>query len=117
MQEVICIICPKGCLLSVDADKGYEVSGQGCERGAEYGRAEAENPVRMLTSTVRVSGAELSMCPVKTKHAIPKAFILEAVRLLDGVELAAPVHEGQVIIGDVCGTGIPFIATRDIGAQ
>ena len=114
MIELICIVCPKGCRLMVDKDNGYAVTGQGCERGEKYGRTESQNPVRVVTSTVRVSGGTLRRCPVKTKSAIPKEEIFSALKSLDGVKLVAPVREGQIIIGDVCGTGVPFIATRDI---
>ena len=120
MTELICIVCPRGCRLAVDEQNSYAVSGQGCTRGVQYGKDELINPVRVLTSTVRISGADRRQCPVKTKNAIPKGFVFSAMRLLRDIELAAPVSEGQVIIEDVCGTGIPIVATRDImqaGAQ
>jgi len=114
LKELICIVCPRGCRLAVDENNDYAVTGHGCNRGEEYGKAELKNPVRTLTSTVRITGAELQRCPVKTKGVIPKRMLLEAVRLLDKIELTAPVYEGQIIISDICGTGIPFVATRDI---
>ena len=33
---------------------------------------------------------------------------------LDGVELTAPVRRGQVVLADVCGTGVDVVATRDL---
>ena len=33
-KEIICICCPKGCHLKVNADEN-KVSGNSCERGAE----------------------------------------------------------------------------------
>ena len=36
MKELICITCPKGCHLKVD-EETFEVTGNGCEKGAEYG--------------------------------------------------------------------------------
>jgi len=90
------------------------ITGFSCPKGEAYAREELENPVRTLTSTVRVSGAMLSRCPVRTKSPIPKALIFEAMRLLDGVELSAPVEEGYVIVADICGTGIPFVTTRGL---
>ena len=38
MKELICIVCPKGCHLKVDENNDYKVSGNACERGAEYGK-------------------------------------------------------------------------------
>ena len=38
----------------------------------------------------------------------------ETVRALDGVELAAPVALGQVVLENVCGTGANVVATREL---
>jgi CxxC motif-containing protein len=113
MTEMICIVCPKGCRLSADDD--LNVTGNSCPRGEAYAHEELQNPVRTLTSTVRVSGAALCRCPVKTKLPIPKGLIFDAMRLLDKVELNAPVEEGAVVVKDICGTGIPFVTTRSLG--
>ena len=34
------------------------------------------------------------------------------MKTLDPVELTAPVALGQVVVENVCGTGVDFIATR-----
>lgn len=117
MKELICIVCPKGCHLQVDEENGYAVTGNGCARGAAYGKTELTNPTRTVTSTVAVSGGVHPRCPVKTDRPIPKALMARAVAALDGLELQAPVALGQVVVTDVCGTGADFIATRDLPAQ
>ena len=71
-KEIICICCPKGCHLKVNADEN-KVSGNSCERGAEYGINEVTNPVRVITSTVKVENGDSPVVPVKTKNPIPKA--------------------------------------------
>lgn len=115
MTELICIICPKGCHLQVDEKAAFRVTGHSCPRGEAYGRDELRNPTRVITSTVRISGAELRRCPVKTREAIPKHLIFEAMRLLDPIELTAPVESGQIVVENICGTGTPFVATRSLG--
>lgn len=114
MKELICIMCPKGCHLKVDEENGYSVSGNNCDKGAEYGKEELVNPTRVITSTVKVIGGLYPRCPVKTTKPIPKGLIFEAMKLLDGVELTAPVRVGDVVVEDICGTGIPFVAARDL---
>ena len=114
MTELICIVCPKGCRLHVDEENGCKVTGQGCPRGEEYGRIELTNPTRVITSTVRVEGAALRRCPVKTDVPIPKGLIFEAMKALDAVTLHAPVRAGQAVVENVCGTGARFVATRDL---
>lgn len=114
MSEMICIVCPKGCRLHVDQAAGFAVTGNQCERGAVYGRDELQNPVRVITSTVRIAGAIHRRCPVKTKAAIPKGMIAQAMQLLEEVSLTAPVEVGQVVVEDICGTGVPFVTTRSL---
>ena len=114
MKELICIVCPKGCRLQVDEENGYAVTGNGCVRGAAYGKAELTNPTRVVTSTVAVAGGVHPRCPVKTDRAIPKALMARAVACLDGLKLQAPVALGQVVVEDVCGTGARFVATRNL---
>ena len=117
MREVICIICPKGCHLQVSQNEQtgeYEVRGATCDRGMDYGINEVTNPVRVLTSTVRVAGSNLVRCPVRTNGSIPKASIFDCMKEINQVTLQAPVHVGDVVIPDIAGTGIQLIATRSI---
>ena len=127
MREVICIICPKGCHLKIeenpaatgassaaDAASRYTVSGATCERGIEYGINEVTNPVRVLTSTVKVEGSDLIRCPVRTDGSVPKGKIFECMDQINGVTLHAPVKVGDVVIDNIAGTGVALIATRDI---
>lgn len=44
MRELICITCPKGCHLKVDEENDYKVTGNGCPRGAIYGKKECTHP-------------------------------------------------------------------------
>ena len=87
MKEYICIICPRGCHLTVDEENDYAVTGNGCLRGVAYGREEAMHPTRVVTSSVRVRSEKYPRCPVKTDHAIAKSDVARAMLLLDGVEL------------------------------
>ena len=40
--------------------------------------------------------------------------LLEAARALSGVDATAPVQAGDVLLPDVCGTGVDVVATRSI---
>ena len=114
-QELICIVCPKGCHLTAEQTaEGWQIAGYGCPRGQQYGVAEMTNPTRVVTSTVRCEGGAYPRCPVKTSGPIPKSEIFAAVALLDGVTLTAPVQVGQVVVENVCGTGVDFVATRSM---
>ena len=117
MKELICIVCPKGCHLKVDEENGCAVTGNGCPRGAEYGKSELLHPTRVLTSTVKVQGGLHRRLPVKTSASIPKGMLFEVMRTLDNVQLTAPVAAGQVVVPNVLGTGADIIATRSMEKQ
>ncbi len=117
MTELVCIGCPKGCHLLVDTQNDYAVQGNDCPIGAEYGRKELQNPTRMVSSTVCIEGAELPRIPVKTDQEIPKGKMREAVALLDGLCLQAPVVCGQMVLANILGTGANFVATRSLARQ
>ncbi len=114
MKELICIVCPKGCRLHVDPQNDFTVTGNACPRGAVYGRNEICNPRRILTSTVRIRGAVSRRCPVKTNREIPKDAVFQVAEALDSVEVTAPVHIGDVVIENVCGTGADIVITRNL---
>ena len=114
MTELICIVCPKGCHLHVDEQDDYKVTGNSCAKGAEYGHKELTNPTRVITSTVIITGAAHSRLPVKTDRDIPKPLIFESMKLLNGVEVQSPVKTGDIIVKDILGTGVNFVATRDM---
>lgn len=114
MKELICIVCPNGCHLKVDEERGYAVTGNRCGRGADYGKAELTNPTRVVTSTVRCTGGAHPRCPVKTDRPVPKGRMFDVMEALNGVTLTAPVSVGQVVLENVCGTGANVVATRNL---
>lgn len=117
-REFVCIGCPLGCNVTA-ATEGKEIksiTGNTCPRGADYVTKELTDPRRIVTSLVRVEGGELPVVSVKTKADIPKDKIMDCIRLLKDIELHAPVRMGDVVAGDVCGSGVDVIATRSVAA-
>ena len=112
-KELICICCPKGCHLIVDAEN-ESVQGNGCTRGIEYGINEVTNPVRVITSTIKVENGELPVVPVKTNNPIPKGLNFKCMEEINKASIEAPVMIGDVIIRNVLGTGVDIVATRGI---
>ena len=112
MNKLTCIVCTKGCALLFS--DGFDVSGNLCPEGAAYAVQELKYPARTVTSTVKISGALSVRCPVKSLHPIDKSLLFDAIKLLDEVELLAPVEVGDIIVSDICGTGVPFVTTRSM---
>jgi CxxC motif-containing protein len=115
-MRMICINCPRGCELKVDRKESGEidVAGNACARGVAYGRAEFENPTRMITGLVRVAGMRRPL-PVKTRTAVPKGKINDVLAVLSQTTVQLPVRIGDVIISDVSGTGVDVVATANQG--
>lgn len=115
-RELTCINCPLGCQLTVVLQDGEVVSvaGNTCKRGDTYARKEVTNPTRIVTTSVPVDGSTCErMVSVKTESDIPKDKIFDVMRALQGVRATAPVRIGDVILGDVCGTGVNIVATKN----
>ena len=112
-RELICIGCPLGCMLTVDIEKGevVNVTGNTCPRGKAYAEKEVTNPMRIVTSTVRVVGGDRPMVSCKTASDIPKGKIFDVARALKEIDAQAPVKIGDVLVEDVAGTGVAIVAT------
>ena len=115
-KEFVCIRCPLGCNISVETDGGAikNIAGNTCPRGADYVTRELTDPRRIVTSLVRVQGGGLPVVSVKTAADVPKDKIADCIRALKAVELPAPVRMGDVVLEDVCGTGVDIVATASV---
>ena len=111
-----CICCPLGCRVEVALDENgqvSEVSGYTCKRGADYAAQEAVAPERMVTAVLPVSGC-LEPVSAKTQRPVPKAAMRDVLAAVAALRLDAPVAAGDVLIEDVCGTGVAVVATKSV---
>ena len=115
-KDFVCIGCPLGCNITVETDNGEikNISGNTCPRGADYVTKELTDPRRIVTSLVRVQGGALPVVSVKTAADIPKDCIRDCIKALKAVELSAPVHMGDVVVENVCGTGVNIVTTASV---
>lgn len=123
IKNITCTVCPIGCRLKVEmtddgnTDNGMikEITGNSCKRGKAYANAEILNPVRTLTSTVKIHGVtNEKLLPVRTDSPIPKGKLFEAMKLIKAVDVNIPVKVGDVIIKDFINDGINLIACKSI---
>ena len=144
-KEIFCIVCPKGCKITArliseeageDIEKAgvqpgsagqkvkrpedtdiYEISGHSCTRGYEYAISECTNPVRTLTTTVRLLCADAripALVPVKSSAPLPKSILKECMKVVNSTVAKLPIMIGEIIILDILGTGVDIIATANI---
>ena len=118
-KNIICVACPMGCELFVDLNEAGEIvnlTGHTCKRGIGYAEAEVHNPTRSFHSTVRVEGGTDPLVSVKSAGPVPKRLLMDCARATRGVLIKAPVAIGDVIVPDVCGTGVDLVATHRVMA-
>ena len=113
IKELICISCPMGCHLSVDTEK-MTVTGNTCKRGETYGINEIKNPVRVVTTTVKIEGGTHAVLPVKTKSPIPKDLNFKCIEILNNITLKAPVKMGDIVVSNILDTGVDIVTSREM---
>jgi len=115
-KHFTCVICPIGCEIDVQLEDGNVVSMEGnkCEKSEEFVLQELKEPMRILTTTVRIKGAKWAMLPVRTDEPIPRRLLFKVIEELANIEMQAPVKVSDVIIGDIAGTGANIVATRNM---
>lgn len=117
-RTLTCIGCPLGCAVTVELDNGeiINVAGNTCRRGDDYARKEVSHPMRVVTSTVCVTGGDIPMVSVKTEQDIPKEKMMDIMKLLTDIQVSAPVHIGDIILENAAQTGANIVATKEVAA-
>lgn len=116
--QFVCIGCPIGCPLQLQHKGGKitEISGHECNRGAKYARQEFTDPRRSLSTTVAITGAKGERLPVKVTEPIEKDRVIDAIRKIHELHIAAPVKLGQVLIHGLLGEkDVNVVACRSMG--
>ena len=117
-----CTTCPSECLLTVEVERDADghvaevrsVTGNSCPRGDKFAHQELTCPMRVLTTTVAVSGGDEALFPVRTAEAIPLELHAQAMALIRSLVVNAPIHMGDVILPNLLDTNIDLIASMDI---
>lgn len=114
-KDMICIECPKGCVLSVDIENNtaVKVTGARCPKGMVYAASEIDSPVRIFTSTVLARGLSMKLVPVRTDRPIPKKDLFNAVEAARKIVISSPVKAGEAIDENFMGLGVRLVATRE----
>ncbi len=109
-----------GCSIYVeinDAGEIVSVTGNTCKRGVTYATNEVTHPRRSLATTVRVEGGIYNVVPCKSSEDLPKEKIFDCMKEINSARVNAPVKLGDVLVPDVCGTGVDIVATNHCPAK
>ena len=110
-RELTCIVCPRGCQLTVELEGKtvLSVSGNICKRGKTYAENECTNPMRTVTTTAKTTDGGVVAC--KTETTIPKEKMFECMEIINKTVVSLPVRVSDVILEDVFGSRI--VATQN----
>jgi len=108
MKEMVCIVCPNGCLLTIDNDK---ISGNKCKKGEEFAICETVSPKRTLTTTVKTLFPEFPVLPVKLSGSIPKEKIFDCMNEINKIVVSKRLARGEVICRNIIGLEVDLVAT------
>ena len=105
-MELICIKCPRGCNLIVD---GENISGNMCPKGIDYAKEEQTNPVRIVTTLIKVGS---SVVPVKTSCEVPKARIDDVLKEVSKINVEH-TNIGDIVLSNILDLGADIIVTGE----
>ena len=70
--------------------------------------------MRILTTTVKLHGEDHDLLPVRSAKPIPKEKLLDCMEVIRKAEAVPPVALYDVIVPDICGTGVDIVATKAV---
>lgn len=112
MKELICIICPNGCKITIDNDN--KITGAQCKRGEQFAIDEMTCPKRTICSAVATIFEDYPVLPVKVSEEIPKDKIPELMKLIKNYKLTKRVDRGEILIPNLFGTSANLISTSSM---
>jgi len=115
MRKIYCTGCPTCCVLTI-IGSGVDmiVEGNSCPKGRDIAAAESENPVRILTTTVRTKFPGIPVLSVRTDGEIPKNKFPAAMHQIIEVIVEDELSCGDIVIENIAETGVNLIVTSGV---
>ena len=115
-REIVCILCPIGCKISVEIKDGevIKIENAECRRGRDYSIQEVTSPVRDFFTTVRVEGGMIPVLSVRSTRPIPKNMLMACASELAKIVISPPVRLGDTVVNNILNLGIDIVATKTI---
>lgn len=114
--ELDCIVCPMSCHIEVkmEGQQIISIKGNTCKRGEAFARSEVTCPMRMVTTTVRITQGIHPLLPVITSQNVPKQKIFDIMEVCKTLEVQAPIIANTVLVKDIAQSGADLIASRSM---
>ncbi len=115
--NITCTKCPMGCKLTLTINgDDIKVEGNSCKIGEKYGVSEYTNPVRTITTSIKVKTSDgIKMISVKSSDDVPKGKVFECIEEIKKLEISADkMNVGDVLIKNILGFDADIVATRSL---
>ena len=89
--------------------------GYGCRRGLDFAKSEFTDPVRLLTTTVKLAGRSDTVLAVRSSKPIPREKLMECMEVIRRTEAPVPVRQYDVIVSNILDTGADIVASASFG--
>ena len=115
-REIVCILCPMSCKISVEIDDSevVKVENSGCKLGQDYSIQEIKFPMRDFFSTVRVEGGRIPVLSVRSTKPVPKNMLKTCASELAKIVVPAPIRLGDMIVENILNLGVDIVATKSV---
>jgi CxxC motif-containing protein len=110
-MELICIVCPRSCRITVNGD---EITGFSCKRGQAFAKSEMTAPMRSVTTTVATVFPDYPVLPVRTDGEIPKKDIGALMELVKCLCVDKKLKCGDIVAEKILGLDVNLIATGTV---
>ena len=111
MRELVCIVCPNGCRLSIDDD--LNVTGNLCPRGKEFALNEIQHPKRSVTSTCKTVFKEVPVIAVKTDGEVNKEDVQKVIQEINKVTINSKMKIGDTVIKSILDSGVNIVISSN----
>lgn len=115
-MKLICTTCPRGCEIEITSDNSgqYIINGNACPRGRDYAITEITCPKRNFSMALEIDGGDNSVVSVKTSKPVNKSDIMKYAEYLRGINISAPVKEGDIVVKGILGSDTDILAITDV---
>lgn len=110
-KEIICVVCPSSCHITVKGDGKTvsEITGFTCKRGKEYAESEYIAPKRVLSTTVKAENYSCPIIAVRSNMPIPKESLFDAMEKIREAVATPPFYVGKVVVENILNTGVDIV--------
>lgn len=84
------------------------------QSGEVYAKNEIINPMRTISSSIKITGGALPLVSVRLTKPVPKSRIPDVMKKIKEMKIEAPCQIGDVLIYDILGLDSDLIITKAI---